>query len=134
LKIWDPKKVERLRTLKLEESGVPYELIASPNPKYVALLLHNRIVTFQNGKIFKEINDLDQPLYQISWNPDGSKIAYINKNNELVYYHIQTGLKKVIVNPDKNLQRLIKLNLSGQYGLTQIAGSSFKYDIIELEY
>jgi WD40 repeat protein len=134
LKIWDPFKEKLLRTVTIEEPGIPRDMEASPNPKYIALLLDNRIVTFVNGKIYKEINDIAQPLYQISWSPDGKYLTYINNKKELVYYDITKGQKEFVAHPDSNPEILFRLTPTGQYGITTLEDNYAKYSVIKFEY
>lgn len=134
LKIWDPFKEKLLRTVMVEDTGIPRDMKASPNPKYIALLLDHRIVTFVNGKIYKKINDIAQPLYQISWSPDGKYLTYINKNKELVYYDITNGQKEIVNPSNSKPEMLFILTPTGQYGITQLEDNYAKYSVIKLDF
>lgn len=120
LKIWDVDPYKIVRRIDLQEQGIPQQVLVSPNPRYIAVLFNKHIEVFVNGKPYRFITDIHKPMYEISWDPTGKYLVYLNTDRNLIYHGMGAGAKKIILTGDNNKpERFMVLDHTGKWAFTK---------------
>jgi DNA-binding beta-propeller fold protein YncE len=125
-----------IRKLPVKRQSTPRQILASPNPRYISLLFEDHIEVFVNGKPYKMITDIKQPLRKVSWNPAGNYLIYINGDQDLVYHGMGADAQKIIVNGKDNYQSegFITVGPFGKMGITKNKNTEGKIDVIKMNF
>jgi WD40 repeat protein len=137
IKLWNLSTHETTGSIPVNEASVASDLEVSPNPKYVAVLFKNRIEVFVNGKPYKTITDVQKSLKRISWNPDGSYLAYIDKDHNIVYQKMGSGSKKVVLEGSGQKfspAEMIELHDKGHWAVSGNKSYDNRFYPLELHY
>ena len=91
----------------LNEMKVPHQLTAGPEGKRLILSTNDSLHVFDletNSMIAKE-NPVFQAITTASFNPDGTRVAYIDHGSKLTVLNLKNGNKKVLYKYEDQLQK-----------------------------
>lgn len=130
LKVWDTD-TWNAETHKIENPGLLNSMHISPASGNLLALRTNK--TIEVYKHFSHYRTLDnRALGAISWNPDGSLLAYVDNAGTLCFYNPKTdNVTKAL---DKNVHNTALLSGSGNYLITEGELFHGQYKILKLQY
>ena len=82
----------------MNEKNIPRQLTPGPQGKKLMLATDDSLYVYDlvSNSIIAKVNPVFQSITSASFNPDGTRVAYIDHGNKLVVLNLETGNKKVL--------------------------------------